>query len=70
MQAEGPGDPRAFVASPQDEDSWSAQVFRSIDSASAAGLPEGDAAAGLWGLSSGANLPKACLGRTLYPDPC
>ena len=51
-QVRGAGDPAAFVVDPADPEAWSAQIFRSIDSDSAKGLPIGSEASAL-GLDSG-----------------
>ena len=46
------GDEAAFVVDPADPEAWRAQIFRSIDSDSAEGLPSGSQASAL-GLDSG-----------------
>lgn len=51
-QIRGKGDPAAFAVSPEDPEAWRAQIFRSIDSDSATGMPTGEAASKL-GLDSG-----------------
>ncbi|KAK9907703.1 hypothetical protein WJX75_008493 [Coccomyxa subellipsoidea] len=51
-QVRGPGDPAAFVVDPADPEAWRAQLFRTIDSDSAAGMPPGSEASAL-GLDSG-----------------
>ncbi len=51
-QMRGPGDPAAFVVDPADPEAWRAQLFRSIDSDSAGGMPPGSEASAL-GLDSG-----------------
>ena len=48
----GSGDPSVFAVDPADPEAWQAQLFRSIDSDSAAGLPPGSEASRL-GLDSG-----------------
>ena len=52
-QLRGAGDPAAFIADPSDREAWAAQLMRSIDSDSAAGLPTGAKACAL-GLDCGA----------------
>ena len=56
-QMRGTGDPAAFAVDPADPEAWRAQIFRSIDSDSAEGMPTGSEAAAL-GLDSGKG--KAC----------
>ncbi|CAL8469780.1 g9322 [Coccomyxa elongata] len=51
-QVRGSGDPSTFAVDPADPEAWQAQLFRSIDSDSAAGLPPGSEASRL-GLDSG-----------------
>lgn len=51
-QVRGQGDPAAFAVDPGDPEAWRAQIFRSIDSDSADGLPVGSEASAL-GLDSG-----------------
>ncbi|CAK0785144.1 hypothetical protein CVIRNUC_008350 [Coccomyxa viridis] len=51
-QVRGPGDPAAFAIDPADPEAWRAQIFRSIDSDSAEGMPTGSEASAL-GLDSG-----------------
>ena len=51
-QVRGMGDEAAFVVDPADPEAWRAQIFRSIDSDSAEGLPSGSQASAL-GLDSG-----------------
>ena len=51
-QVRGQGDPAAFAVDPGDPEAWRAQIFRSIDSDSAEGLPMGSEASAL-GLDSG-----------------
>ena len=54
-QLRGAGDPAAFIADPSDREAWAAQLMRSIDSDSAAGLPTGAKACAL-GLDCGARI--------------
>ena len=56
-QVRGAGDPAAFVVDPADPEAWRAQIFRSIDSDSAEGLPMGHEASAL-GLDSGKGKVK------------
>lgn len=54
-QVRGPGEPAAFVIDLGDPEAWRAQIFRSIDSDSAAGMPTGSKASKL-GLDSGKGM--------------
>lgn len=67
-QARGSGDPAAFVVDPGDPQAWRAQLFRSIDSDSAAGMPPASQASAM-GLDSGKGalpaLPLLPLAGTL-----
>lgn len=66
----GPGDPAAFATDPADPEAWRAQIFRSIDSDSAEGMPTGSEAAAL-GLDSGKGKVCTCRAtEALAQLPC
>ena len=70
-QVRGPGDPAAFAIDPADPEAWRAQIFRSIDSDSAEGMPTGSEASAL-GLDSGKGKvlePKAPTAAVHVPCP-
>ncbi len=57
-QVRGPGEPAAFAVDPDDPEAWRAQIFRSIDSDSAAGMPSGSDAS-ILGLDSGKGMKQS-----------
>ncbi len=59
-QIRGTGDPKAYVVDPADPEAWRAQIFRSIDSDSAHGMPMGHDASAL-GLDSGKGKVSSAL---------
>ena len=69
-QVRGPGDPAAFAVDPADPEAWRAQIFRSIDSDSAEGMPIGSEASAL-GLDSGkGKVYKPKAHTALVHVPC
>ena len=52
-QHEGVGDPGSFVVAPEDREAWCLQLFRSIDTTSAVGIPKQQHQAYSLGLTSG-----------------
>ena len=66
-QIRGTGDPKAYVVDPANPEAWRAQIFRSIDSDSAHGMPMGHDASAL-GLDSGKGKVSPSLSCSIDMD--